>query len=100
MSDQYTLPSAPEAPAKPKTLHVKVISPSQIYYEGPAESVSAKNKVGSFDVLSDHANFFSLLTEGDIVIETGAQKLKFPIKHGIVKVTNNIVTLFIYLPDD
>lgn len=101
MSDQYTLPSpAAEAPAKPKTLHVKVISPAQIYYEGPAESVSAHNKVGPFDILSDHANFFSLLTSGDIAINTGAQVLKFPIKDGIVKVTNNIVTLFIYLPDD
>jgi F0F1-type ATP synthase epsilon subunit len=95
-------PSAtgPEAPTSSKTLHVKVISPAQMYYEGPAESVSAKNKVGDFDILSDHANFFSLLTTGDIVINTGAQKLKFPIKDGIVKVTNNIVTLFIYLPDD
>lgn len=71
-----------------------------MYYEGPAESVSAKNKVGDFDILSDHANFFSLLTAGDIVINTGSQKLTFPIKDGIVKVTNNVVTLFIYLPDD
>lgn len=100
MSDQFTLPTAPEAPAKSKTLHVKVISPAQIYYEGPADSVSAFNKVGPFDILSDHANFFSLLTAGDIKINTGAQVLNFPIKHGIVKVTNNIVTLFIYLPDD
>jgi F0F1-type ATP synthase epsilon subunit len=83
-----------------KPMHVKVISPAQIYYEGPAETVSAINKVGPFDILADHANFFSLLTEGDIVINTGPQQLHFPIKHGIVKVTNNIVTLFIYLPGD
>jgi F0F1-type ATP synthase epsilon subunit len=89
-----------DAPTSSKTLHVKVISPAQMYYEGPAESVSAKNKVGAFDILANHANFFSLLTAGDIVINTGAQTLKFPIKDGIVKVTNNVVTLFIYLPDD
>lgn len=81
-----------------QTVHVKVISPSQVYYEGPAESVSARNKVGAFDILADHANFFSLLTQGDIVINTGPQELKFPIQHGIVKVTQNVVTLFIYLP--
>jgi len=101
LSDQYTLPSpAPDAPTKPKIIHVKVISPAQIFYDGPADSVSAFNKVGPFDILTDHANFFSLLTAGDISINTGAQVLKFPIKDGIVKVTNNIVTLFIYLPDD
>jgi len=101
LSDNYTLRGpAAKAPTQPKTLHVKVISPAQMYYEGPADSVSAHNKVGSFDILRDHANFFSLLTAGDIAINTGAQVLTFPIRDGIVKVTNNIVTLFIYLPDD
>lgn len=86
--------------APPTLLHVKVISPAQVYYEGTAKAVSATNKVGAFDILADHANFFSLLTEGDIVVDTGTQQLHFPIKHGIVKVTNNVVTLFIYLPGD
>lgn len=86
--------------AKAQTMHVRVISPSQIFYEGPAESVSAKNKVGDFDILPNHAHFFSLLTQGDIVLHAGDQELRFPIQHGIVKVTDNIVTLFIYLPDD
>ncbi len=81
-------------------LHVKVISPSQTFYDGPAASVSAKNKVGDFDILADHANFFSLLSACTIVVNTNGQNLRFPIKHGIVKVTNNQVTLFIYLPDD
>lgn len=82
-----------------KVLNVKVISPAQVYYEGPAETVSAVNKVGPFDILLNHANFFSLLVAGDIVVNTGAQKLKFPIQHGIVKVTNDNVTLFVYLPE-
>lgn len=86
--------------ASPATLHVKIISPGQTFYEGPADSVSAKNKVGDFDILANHANFFSLLTACDIVIKNAGQSLRFPIGHGIVKVTNNAVTLFIYLPDD
>ena len=81
-------------------LKVKVLSPTQSFYEGPAMSVSAINKVGAFDILADHANFFSLLTEGNITIDTGAQKLSFPITHGIAKVHNNNVTLFIYLPEE
>lgn len=81
-------------------LKVKVISPAQTYYDGPAMSVSAVNKVGPFDILADHANFFSLLTEGDIVINTGQQDLRFPVTHGIVKATNNAIMLFIYLPDE
>ena len=81
-------------------LTVKVISPTQIFYDGPAISVSAINKVGPFDILENHANFFSLITEGDIVVNSGVQELHFPVTHGIVKATNNTITLFIYLPDE
>lgn len=76
-------------------LHVRVLSPTQTLYDGPALAVSATNRVGPFDILADHANFFSLLTEGNIVINTGYQSLTFPIQHGIVKVRNNQITLFI-----
>lgn len=88
------------SPAVLPDMHVRVLSPAQIFYEGPARTVSAHNKVGPFDILANHANFFSLLTAGDIAIDTGAQTLHFPVQHGIVKVTNNAVTLFIYLPDE
>ena len=76
-------------------LRARVLSPTQTLYDGPALAVSARNKVGPFDILADHANFFSLLTEGDIVVNTGYQSFSFPIQHGIVKVKNNEVTLFI-----
>lgn len=76
-------------------LHARVLSPTQTLYDGAALSVSATNKVGPFDILADHANFFSLLTEGDIAINTGYQSFTFPIHKGIVKVKNNEVTLFI-----
>jgi F0F1-type ATP synthase epsilon subunit len=81
-------------------LRVKVISPTQTYYDGAALSVTAVNKVGPFDILADHANFFSLLTEGDIVVNTGPNELRFPTTHGIVRASNNTITLFIYLPDE
>ncbi len=76
-------------------LRVRVLSPTQTLYDGPALAVSANNRVGPFDILADHANFFSLLTEGDIVVNTGYQSFTFPIQHGIVKVKSNEVTLFI-----
>lgn len=76
-------------------LRVRVLSPTQTLYDGPALAVSATNRVGPFDILADHANFFSLLSEGAIVINTGFQPLTFPIHHGIAKVKNNVVTLFI-----
>lgn len=78
-----------------KTLTIKVLSPTQTYYNGSAVSVSAINRVGPFDILAGHANFFSLLTECDVIINSGFQLFSFPIKKGILKVTNNTATLFV-----
>lgn len=76
-------------------LHVKILSPTQTLYDGIAVSVTANNEVGPFDILAEHANFFSLLVSGHVVINNGFQNFSFPITRGIMKVTNNTVTLFV-----
>lgn len=92
--------SKPNVETADHLLTAKVLSPTQTFYFGPAVSVSAANKVGPFDILVDHANFFSLLEACNVVINTGTQSLTFVITHGIIKVHSNTVTLFIYLPGD
>jgi F0F1-type ATP synthase epsilon subunit len=81
-------------PDKPG-LHVKIASPTQIFYDGQAVSVSAVNEVGNFDILEGHANFFTLLTEGEAIVFDGYQYFNFPITKGVMKVTNNDVSLFV-----
>lgn len=77
------------------SLAVRVLAPTKKIYEGPAVSITASNKVGQFDILVDHANFFSLLVESQVVVNTGAQNLTFPIGEGLLKVKDNRVTLFV-----
>lgn len=84
---------------EPHELSVKVLSPTQTLYDGPANSVSGNNRVGPFDILPEHANFFSLLTAGNIAVNTGVKTFNFNALHGIIKVSNNKVTLFIYTSD-
>jgi len=78
-------------------LHVQILSPTQTYYNSLALSISARNKVGPFDVLDGHANFFSILTKGDVAVNIGmgGHVLTFPISGGIMKVNQNKVTLFV-----
>ena len=75
-------------------LQVKIFSPYQDYYEGKAVSVSALNRTGPFDILSGHANFFSVLEAGEVTVDTGTAKHSYRVERGILKVTNNQVTLF------
>ena len=47
------------------TMNVKIYAPFKTYFEGPANSLSAANKTGAFDVLPQHKNFMSLLALHD-----------------------------------
>lgn len=77
-----------------KRFTVKIISPFQTYYQGEAISLSAANRTGPFDILPGHINFFSLITSGTVVVNTGFQLLEFQIGRGVVRVNNDNVTLF------
>ena len=43
------------------SLHVKVYSPFQTYFDDSAKSLSAVNQTGPFDVLPEHHKFICLL---------------------------------------
>ena len=80
-----------DAPA----LKITARAPFHVYYEGEAASISAKNKVGDFDILPGHADMFSVLQPCDVVIETGEEPVAFSISSGILTVRNDEVMLFV-----
>lgn len=78
------------------SLNVIARAPFHVYYEGPAQVVSAVNRVGPFDVLPGHADFFSILSPGNIVINTGPNSpVTFNVTDGIITVRDNQVMLFV-----
>ena len=86
-----------EQPTTTTTEKLKVIAraPFNVYYEGDAEAVTATNKVGKFDILPEHADFFSILSPGEVIIETSADPVIFNARNGIVTVRDNEVMLFV-----
>lgn len=77
------------------TIKVDARAPFSVYFKGDALSLSAINKVGKFDILPGHADFFSMLSPGEIIIHnTDGKVTKFEIKTGIITVSNNEVMLF------
>lgn len=84
------------ASADTPTLAVIARAPFHIYYEGMAQVVTTANSVGQFDILPGHADFFSVLIPGDVIIDgTSGEPVKFSIRNGIVAVRNNEVMLFV-----
>lgn len=83
---------------QPATTSLKVIAraPFHVYFEGEAVSLSAFNKVGPFDVLPGHADFFSMLVPCEVSIDNGKDKepITFEIRNGILTVRDDEVMLF------
>ncbi len=79
-----------------KSIHVKVYSPYQIYYDDAASSISAENDTGPFDILPKHHNFMTLVNAGEVVIrKESTEDKKIRITRGVLHVRSNKVTLFL-----
>lgn len=76
-------------------LKVTARAPFHKYYEGAAKSVSANNQVGRFDILPGHADFFSVLTPGEVTIETETEAINFNVSNGVITVRGDEVMLFV-----
>jgi F0F1-type ATP synthase epsilon subunit len=88
--------AADAGPADRPALRVKVFSPYEIFYEGPARSLSATNAQGRFDVLPGHINFFSILSGGTVAVDTGDEPVAIPISHGVLHLRHDDATLFVF----
>jgi len=63
-------------------MHVKVLSPRRVVYEGDARSVQLAGDLAEFEILDYHAPIVSLLRPGNVVID-GQHKV--PINRGMVR---------------
>lgn len=77
------------------TLKVIARAPFTVYYDGDARAVTATNNVGKFDILPGHADFFSLINSGDLIIETDDEDITIAISNGIICVKDDEVLLFL-----
>lgn len=78
-----------------KTMHVKVYAPYNVYYDGQADSISAENATGAFDILPQHHNFMTLLTPCEIVVRQAGRVEKITIQRGIMHVKQDEVIVFL-----
>lgn len=77
------------------TIHLKVYSPYQVYFDDEATSVSAENDTGPFDVLPRHHNFITLLNPCEVDIKASSGNKKIRISRGVMHVRKNQVTIFL-----
>lgn len=78
-------------------LHLVIRAPYHTYYDGPADSLSAVNQTGPFDILPYHHNFISLLVAGELGWVDGPDRRSLNIERGLLHCANNQVSIFLEL---
>lgn len=77
------------------SMHVRVHAPYKVYYDDEAESISAENDTGPFDILPNHHNFMTLLNQCDIIVRNKGKEEIVPINHGVMHVKADKVIVFL-----
>lgn len=75
---------------------IKVYAPFKDYFEGIAESISAENDTGPFDILAGHRKFLTLLIACELKIRIDNEKGEtIKIDRGVMFVQKDRVTVFL-----
>lgn len=80
---------------------LKIISSTEILFEGQVDLVSLPGAKGRFTVLNNHASLISTLVAGYIGYRSGHEHSgdydgKFDIKGGIADIDNNVISVCVY----
>lgn len=94
-SGQTVIEEADKPQRDAKHMHVKVYAPFKVYYDGLAESISAENDTGAFDILPKHHNFMTLLSACNIVVRNDGKEEIISITRGIMHVKADEVIVFL-----
>lgn len=95
MDEMVTTPTKQAINIPAGRLHVKIYAPYKVYFDDLADSVSAENQTGPFDILPKHHNFMTLLTPCDISVRDGKIEKKIRISRGVMHVKKDNVIVFL-----
>ncbi len=76
-------------------IYVKIYAPFKNYYDGVANSVTATNDTGLFDVLAGHHNFITILNAGEINVRDNQGEHLIKNSKAIMHVKANQVIVFL-----
>jgi len=92
------MPDSPSIEERlPKTAKLKVLvrNREKIFYDGPAKAVTSYNAKGKFDILEEHVNFISIITNGVTIYKEDNSAQEFKISTGVLKASRNVIEIFL-----
>lgn len=76
---------------------LKIISTTDIVFEGPVEAVHFPGANGRFTVLKNHAALISALVKGQISYrDVDGNDAKYDINGGVADINNNVISVCVF----
>jgi F0F1-type ATP synthase epsilon subunit len=76
-------------------IKVFVTSREERIFDGTCDSVTSLNEVGEFDILSQHANFTTLIKKYIIINKNQENEQKINIDKGVLTTSDNAVQIYV-----
>lgn len=78
-----------------KKLTVVIIAKDKIVYDQEADAVSVPTQTGIIEILANHMQLVSALSEGEIIVKNSNESKKFKILGGVIEVRkhSNVIIL-------
>lgn len=76
-------------------LNLTVRQKTRILFQGPIQALTSVNIRGKFDILPEHANFISIITDYVIILKPDGSNLHIPLSRGVLKVDGNTVSVYL-----
>ena len=77
------------------SIHVEIVTPSEVAYEGDCEMASAPGLLGEFGVLDMHAQTLAVTIAGVVTMTQGGNTTTFVVGPGFAEVGPDRVTLLV-----
>jgi len=74
-------------------MHVRIISPERMVYDGDASGVVAPAYDGQVGILPRHAPFMTLLGQGVLTLNTPEGDRRFTVRGGVLQVAGDVVSV-------
>lgn len=76
-----------------KEMHLVIVSPERMVFDGEVSQVTLPGQVGEFQILKNHAPLISTLAAGKLTYTLGTETQSLNISGGFVEVSNNQISV-------
>lgn len=76
-------------------IKVKIVELYKTVFQGELIALSAKNLKGNFDLLPDHTNFITVVSEKLTLVFEGGKLQEMPIESGVMRCLDNSIEVYL-----